>query len=136
MRYFSAYELQCKCGCGLFRLHPSFDIELDILREQFGRPLVIRSACRCKKHNDTPAADGGAGGHVRSLHVADLSAHADKGQAGCLAVDVSTPDGTQRGYLFSVAWKLGWSIGWNSDHEFLHLDRRVMIGMPQTTFDY
>jgi hypothetical protein len=53
-----------------------------------------------------------------------------------MAIDVETPDGAYRGRLFELAWDHGWSIGWNAKSRFLHLDRRVDIGMPQTTFDY
>lgn len=131
MIYFTEQELACK-HCGLFKLHPGFDDALDSLRAAFGDPLIVRSCCRCKVYNDSDEVRG----HVRSLHVADLPAHADKGQLGTLAVDIETKNGARRGRLFSVMWRMGWSIGWNAKLGFLHGDRREWIGMPQTTFDY
>jgi hypothetical protein len=50
-----------------------------------------------------------------------------------MAIDIAVR-GIDKGDLFSAAWRGGWSIGWNKG--FLHLDRRVDIGMPQTTFEY
>ena len=135
MKYFTEAELACK-HCGIYVLHPGFDLALDSLREVLALPMTVRSGCRCKVHNDRPAAQGGAGGHPRSLHVCDIPAHADKGQLGLLAVDIAATDGPYRGKLFTVAWQRGWSIGWNAKTGFLHLDRRDWIGMTQTTFDY
>jgi len=129
VKYFSDTELGCK-HCGLLRLHPGFADALFELRESLAEPMTVTSACRCAVHN----AD--LKGHERSLHVCDTPAHADKGQQGALAVDVATLDGAYRGRLFVAAWKRGWSIGWNSRLKFLHLDRRDLIGLPQTTFDY
>ena len=134
MSFFSDAELRCK-HCGLLKLHRGFRDALESLREEFRRPMVLTSACRCKAHNAS------VGGHIRSLHVGDFPYHADKGQQGCLAVDVATQggavatqDGAYRGQLFSLAWESGWSIGWGKG--FLHLDRRDWIGLPQTSFDY
>ena len=132
--HFREDELRCRCGCGKLILHPGLAEALEDLRRELDQPMTITSACRCKAHNDRPAAEGGAGGHSKSLHVCDAAQH--PGQMGCLAVDVAAPDGTYRGKLFSIAWRRGWSIGWNAKRGFLHLDRRVWIGMQQTTFDY
>jgi len=125
--FFPDSELRCKC-CGLLRLHPGFMDKLNGLREEFGRPMTPNSCCRCKKHNASIP------GHPNSLHVADFPAHAKA--EGALAIDIHTPDGEYRGALFALAWKRGWSIGWNAKKNFLHLDRRIDIGMPQTSFDY
>jgi hypothetical protein len=53
-----------------------------------------------------------------------------------MAVDIETSDGVYRARLFVLAWEQGWSIGWNGPKKFLHLDRRIDIGLPKTTFDY
>lgn len=132
-RHFDRVELACK-HCGMVRFHPGVLEELEALRVEFDHPMVLRSACRCKAHNDRPAAEGGAGGHTRSLHVCDFEQH--EGQLGCLAFDVETLDGALRGRLFVIAWRRGWSIGWNAKKRFMHIDLRVLLGLPQTTFDY
>lgn len=126
--YFKDPELVCKCGCGILKLHRGFRDELERLRIAFKRPMVITSACRCKKHNEA------VGGHPNSLHVGDVPAH--PGQTGALAVDVETLAGDFRGELFRLAWERGWSIGWGGKRRFLHLDRRDFVGLPQNSFDY
>lgn len=89
--------------------------------------MRITSACRCATHNarESPQAP------LRSLHIGNKETR--PGHNGALAVDVAVAS-MDKGDLFSIAWRLGWSIGWNK--AFLHLDRRVDIGMPQVTFEY
>lgn len=130
MKYFTTDEFRCKCGCGLYLPHPTFETEVDRLREQFGHPLIVSSGCRCKTHNDKVK------GHPLSLHIGDKPAHSKRGQTGFMAFDTPAGDGFLRGNLFSVAWKLGWSIGWSNAGKFTHFDRRVDLGMTQSTFDY
>jgi hypothetical protein len=129
MKYFSDAEMSCK-HCGLLNLHPGFAEALVELRETLAEPMAVASGCRCLEHNTTIK------GHKQSLHIGDVPAHADKGQQGTLAVDVAAADGGYRGRLFVAAWRRGWSIGWNSRLKFLHLDRRDLVGLPQTSFDY
>lgn len=133
MRWFTKRELDCN-HCGALKFHPGFDVELAALRVEFARPMTVMSACRCKVHNDRPAAQGGAGGHPRSLHVCDHAQH--PGQEGTLGIDIATPEGAYRGDLFALAWRRGWSIGWNAARKFVHLDRRDFVGLAQTSFDY
>jgi hypothetical protein len=90
--------------------------------------MRITGPARCKIHN------AAVGGHPKSLHIFDEPQHAK--QQGALGVDVEAADGAFRGKLFSMAWKHGFSIGWNAKRKFLHLDRRDLIGLPQTSFDY
>ncbi|EKE70903.1 D-Ala-D-Ala carboxypeptidase family metallohydrolase [Oceanibaculum indicum] len=130
---FTPAELACR-DSGLLQFHPGFLASLQSLRDAFGRPMVPTSGCRSRAYNDRPRAQGGVGGHPRSLHVADDPVHADKGQLGCLAVDIRTPDAAWRGDLFACAWRMGWSVGWGRG--FLHLDRRDFIGLAKTSFDY
>ena len=125
--HFTAAELRCKCGCGLAQFQPGFLDHLEALRRAYGRAMTISSACRCAAHNArvSPQAP------LRSLHIGDKETR--PGHLGTLAVDVAIT-GMDKADLFAAAWRLGWSIGWN--HAFLHIDRRVDIGMPQTTFEY
>ena len=125
--HFQRSELECRCGCGLAEFQPGFLDHLELLRRAYGRPMRITSACRCSTHNAriSPLAP------LRSLHIGDREAR--PGHRGALAIDVAI-GGMDKGDLFAAAWRLGWSVGWN--RVFLHLDRRVDIGMPQTTFEY
>lgn len=128
-KHFTTEELACK-HCGLAKFHPGFLETFEQLRVKLDAGMTPTSGCRCAEHNASIP------GHPRSLHVGDTPAHADKGQRGCLAVDIAAVDGAYRGRLFALAWASGWSIGWNAKKGFLHLDRRDFIGMPQTSFDY
>ena len=125
--HFTRQELQCKCGCGLARFQPHFLDALEELREAYAKPMTVTSACRCAAHNArvSPLAP------LRSLHIGDKATRA--GHDGALAVDVAV-SAADKGELFAHAWMRGWSVGWNKG--FLHLDRRIDIGMPQTTFEY
>lgn len=125
--HFTADELGCR-HCGRYQFHTGFTDHLERLREAFGRRMTPTSACRCARHNKT------VGGHPKSLHVMDEPSH--PGQTGTMAIDIATADGEYRGHLFATAWRLGWSIGWNAKRNFLHLDRRTDLHLPQTTFDY
>ena len=126
---FTEEELACR-HCGRFQFHFGFLEALQLLRRDLAKPMTIRSGCRCAEYNASPAV----GGHPKSLHVLDREQH--PGMRGTLAVDVEAVDGTYRGDLFATAWALDWSVGWNAKKGFLHLDRRVAIGLPKTTFDY
>lgn len=120
---FSRNELQCKCGCGSAIFHADFLDELQALRDELNEPMTPTSCCRCTKHN------AAVGGKPESYHICD-------GELGTLAIDVATPNGAYRGKLFAIAWRRGWSIGWNDKKNFLHLDMRILVGKPQTTFGY
>jgi hypothetical protein len=61
---FTVRELRCK-GSGMLLLAPGFGDELQALRDAFGGPMIITSACRSKSYN------AAVGGHPRSLHVCE-----------------------------------------------------------------
>jgi hypothetical protein len=125
--FFSKQELQCKCGCGLANFHPGVLDELVKLRTQFDKPMNLSSACRCLLHNTSVSKMAPRS----SLHIGNYEGN--PGQEGSMAFDVLV-NGIDKGELFALAWANGWSIGWNKS--FLHLDKRVLIGMPQLTFEY
>lgn len=123
MRYFKESEL------GSFtQYHPGFLQHLDDLRHQLGRSMFITSPARSEKHNKE------IGGKPNSFHIWDFPKH--PGQKGCLAVDVAVPDRKFKVELVKIALLLGWSVGINDKKRFLHLDRRVDIGLEQTIFPY
>ena len=127
---FNFQELHCRgtdCCGGQLVLQDGFLDKLQLLRTTVATPMVVTSCCRCAVHNERE------GGHPKSLHVYDREMH--PGQLGTMAIDIKAT-GDFRGKLFAAAWDQGWSVGWNKPHQFLHLDRRVDIGLPQTTFDY
>lgn len=125
--HFSRAELQCRC-CGLAKFHPGFLESLEAARVEFNEPMKVSGPARCSEHNEI------VGGHPKSLHVGDVAMH--PGQKGTLGLDIEAADGSYRGRLFAILWKHGFSIGWNAKKKFLHADRRDLIGLPQTSFDY
>lgn len=58
-KYFKDSEFTCKCGCGLNLQKDGIKRIADEIREHFGRPAIISSGTRCKKHN---AEVGGVAG--------------------------------------------------------------------------
>jgi hypothetical protein len=125
--HFANSELACThCGQAVF--HPGFLDALEAARVDFGLPMKVSGPARCKAHN------AAVKGHAKSLHIWDEPQH--PGQEGCLGLDFEAADGAYRGKLFSTLWKHGFSIGWNAKRKFLHADRRDLIGLPQTSFDY
>ncbi len=125
MKYFTADELKCK-GSGIVSLAEGFGAKLDALREAYGLPMTINSACRSFKHNKA------IGGHHNSAHIYD---HPERSFRGTYAVDIHCVDATLRAHLAKTALNLGWSVGINKT--FLHLDRRTdYTKLPQAIFLY
>ena len=51
IKYFKQSEFACKDGCGFDDINLKLVKILDEMREHYGRPIIITSGCRCKKHN-------------------------------------------------------------------------------------
>ena len=62
--------LACRCGCRLFNYDTRFLISLQAFRYSYGKPLTPTSGCRCQKHNNKPAKEGGVGSTNSSGHQA------------------------------------------------------------------
>jgi uncharacterized protein YcbK (DUF882 family) len=79
LRYFKPSEFACKCGCGggIAEMNPDFLERLDYLREDFGAPLVLTSAFRCSKHNQSVSTTGANGPHTTGRAVDILIARRD-----------------------------------------------------------
>jgi len=111
---FSISELACRCGgrfCNRAYWHdPDFLNQLQALRDQVGKPLIINSAHRCPQWN---AVIGGA---PQSRHKQ-------------LAVDIALRD-HDREKLLRSSRALGFT-GLGLAQTFLHLDRRLQ---PATWF--
>ena len=103
VRYFSASEFVCRCGCGLNNISLELVYKLDELRCLFGSPIVVNSACRCPSHNLS------VGGSSSSSHLYGL------------AVDIKVLNSLDRFKLVELALKLGFNrVGIAKD--FIHLD--------------
>lgn len=48
--YFSMDEMRCQCGCGQDGMDATFMEQLTRLRADWGQPMAVTSAYRCKDH--------------------------------------------------------------------------------------
>lgn len=119
--YFTENELKCK-GSGKLILADGFADMLRELRIIYGKPMIVTSACRSTLHNKA------VGGATNSKHICDNG-------IGCLAIDVSVPNGVERMLLGKIAIELGWSVG-VPNKNFIHLDARCLLKEPQVLFGY
>ena len=109
MEYFKFSELKCKCGCNQAKMDRAFLDSLNVLREAYGKPVIITSGYRCPKHNSNVSTTGPNGPHTTGM-----------------AVDVKC-SGTDAYNLVMHAMRLGFTgigVRQNGPHEnrFIHLD--------------
>lgn len=81
-------EFACKC-CGQSNMHFTFILYLQAMRDHFGKPIVVTSGFRCKKHNEK------IGGSPNSMHM--------KG----MAADIRVHNSNERFELVDAAIKAG-----------------------------
>lgn len=48
--FFTEEEMRCQCGCEQGGMHSEFMEKLTSLRADWGQPMVVTSAYRCKNH--------------------------------------------------------------------------------------
>lgn len=125
MKYFNLDELG---AISEDQFHPKFLQHLDDLRHQVATPFFITSGARTREHNKK------IGGKEHSLHIWDDPQHF--GQQGCMAVDIAIKHPAFKVTLVKTALLLGWSVGINDAKKFVHIDRRIDIGLPQAVFSY
>lgn len=63
MSYFTDDEFRCSCGCERSEMHPEFVTLLNVIREDFGKPMVISSGFRCENHSAERNKPNGPGSH-------------------------------------------------------------------------
>lgn len=105
IRYFTAAELACRCGCGRADMDPGFMAWLDGVRRDCGFPLAVSSGFRCERHNTRL---GGGWAHPAGVAV-DIRAD----RAAALT-------------LIGVACRhnvAGLGVAQQGEGRFIHLDR-------------
>jgi uncharacterized protein YcbK (DUF882 family) len=106
--YFKRSEFECPDGCGFDTIDAEvFKVVVNV-REFFGRPVTINSACRCEKHN-------------KEIGGADHSQHL-KGRACDIVVQGIEPDVVAE-YL-EKRYPNQFGIGRYPDSGFTHIDSR------------
>lgn len=108
VNYFLRRELTCKCGCGLCKFSPFLLFVINEIRRRLGRALIVKSACRCTKHN----AD--EGGELESDHLPN-----DEGV--CEGVDVKAIHSHTRYIVISTALEYGLTRLGTRYKTFIHL---------------
>lgn len=48
--YFTDDELKCKCGCEELIFDQNARIKLNLIREDWGKPMIVSSGYRCPNH--------------------------------------------------------------------------------------
>lgn len=126
LKYFSEDELKCQ-GTGVIKLDIRFAKALPLLREEWGKPLIVTSVCRTPEHNKN------VGGHPNSLHLTENPKH---DTWGTMAADIYWKNwSTEEKKRFAkFAYSRGFSIGLNDT--FCHIDLRKEIGLYQAVFNY
>lgn len=126
IKYFTENELKCK-GTGVIKLDKRFADALVKLRESFKEQMIPSSVCR------TPAHNKAVGGHPRSLHLTENPVRPTN---GTMAADIMWRSWTKAKKIrfCRMAWQLGWAIGLQDG--FVHIDRRIDIGLPKIVFLY
>ena len=127
MKYFKLEELGATSE-NFF--HTGFLEKLDFLREKVNKPFYVTSCARSFQRNRL------VGGALRSLHVYDVPAYHELGQKGCMAVDIKIQNPQFKVLLIETALLYGWSVGINDKKNFVHLDRRIDLGLPKAIFSY
>jgi zinc D-Ala-D-Ala carboxypeptidase len=105
---FKQSELACKCGCGVFNIRREDLLRLQRLRDAWGKPMKINSACRCPANNVT------AGGAPLSRHVTTAI------QPG-KAFDVALSNSADRHRFIALAIAQG-AKGIGIANSFVHVD--------------
>ncbi len=99
---FKRSEFACKCGCGFDTVDIDLLKILKVIRYHFGgKPVIIKSGCRCLKHNTNE------GGSKKSYHLL--------AQAADIQVKGIEPSKVQE-YLKD------WEGGLGSYNSFTHID--------------
>lgn len=129
LKYFTPKELWCP-STEIVKLAEGFGENLDSLREKFGKPMTLTSACRTSAHINW-LLERGYPASENSFHLIDNPKY---GTDTC-AVDVSIPDSVYRKDLLQAALEEGWTTG--VAKSFLHIDRRAdYTELPQLVYVY
>lgn len=106
--YFDREELECNCGCGQNTVDwELMEVLLDV-RDFFGKPVLITSGNRCKKHNKK------IGGSPRSQHLL--------GKAADIVVIGIEPSAVYEYLCGQYSDRHG--IGLYKEQQFVHIDVR------------
>jgi len=125
--HFTVEEMQCPTT-GELKLEGDFLEQLEILRVEYGAPMVVTSGCRTIEHNDKLIAKGYPASKG-SLHMIDNK----KYNTDTCAVDIAKPNIFDQARLISLALRAGWTV--RCGRTFIHLDLRTIYTALSQHFD-
>lgn len=101
-------EFKCPC-CGIIKYDSGLVDRLQILRNLFGKPIIITSGYRCPKYNTR------VNGYIRSNH---MTGH---------AADIKGINQADLALLRNLADKVFYNQGMGTYKTFIHLDTKHYI---------
>jgi zinc D-Ala-D-Ala carboxypeptidase len=101
---FTNTELSCHCGCGVNLMSVPFVGLLQKIRDNYGKPMIVTSAYRCKAYNDSIPGAAPESWHCKGL-----------------AVDIACQSPLDRYRLIKLAIDFG-ITGIGVSSKFLHFD--------------
>ena len=102
INHFKQDNFMCPCGCGLNIINPQLVKTIDIVRDEYGYPIYLSSACRCAKHN------------------LEIDGKKDSSHLLGYALDIKVYNSTDRYGLLPILFKYFKRIG--VAHRFVHVD--------------
>ena len=111
---FTKEEFDCKCGCGTGTISEMLVNRLQMVRDDYGKSMIITSGIRCLSHN-------------RNIGSRDTSSHIK-----FIAADIGCKSMSERHDLLKYCLKFFDRVGVHK--EFLHVD--VDYDKPQGVFVY
>lgn len=122
MNYFPTKELRCKCPCHIHNVGEDLVRKANFVREDYGKPLIITSGCRCPSHN-------------KRVGGSKTSSHRTKVKKKCTALDIKFPKNWEDMFklltLLPVHFK---RIGINVRKRFIHVDIDKSKNSPRWWF--
>ena len=109
--HFDSSEFACQCGCGFNTVSPELVYLLEQIRQEYNKPMIITSGCRCADHN------AAVGGVSNSAHTRGTAA------------DIKVEGGLDRRKLVDLA-VMNWASGIGVAKTFCHIDVDDVLPRP------
>ena len=120
-RHFNSKEFECNCKqCEINYIDEDFIEKIEIVREEYGKPIKVNSGYRCPAHNKA------IGGAANSSHTS--------GMAGDVCPIVVTLDSLDE--LYDICYDVFDNIGDGRNKGFVHVDSRPKKASGKRTWLY
>lgn len=127
--HFTIKEMECPTTKKI-AFQDGFVTALEDLREAYGKPMAVTSACRSSQHNRW-LIERGYQASFNSFHLMQNQ----KYKTDTCAIDIARPTATDFHNLLRLALQMGWTVGIAKN--FLHLDLRAKYtDLPRIIYLY